>query len=145
MTQLRLLHYPPKPADEPRFGCGAHSDYGCCTILAQDMAGGLQLLSKTGKWINVPCVPDTLVINIGDMMQRWTNDCFKSTIHRVLNPNENHRFSMPFFFEPNFEAVVECIESCHGSTGPKYPPIKFGDHLTNMYNSTYNLDASEKK
>jgi len=143
MSSLRLLHYPPKPRDEPRFGCGAHSDYGCCTIFAQDTAGGLQLLSKSGEWVDVPCEEDTLVINIGDMMQRWTNDKYTSTIHRVLNPVDNHRFSAPFFFDPNFDATIECIESCKGETGPKYPTIKFGDHLEDMYHSTFNVTKSQ--
>jgi len=134
---LRLLHYPPAPVEEPRFGCGAHSDYGCCTILAQDDAGGLQILNAKNKWIDVPSEPNTLVINIGDMMQRWTNNRFKSTIHRVLNPScVRHRFSTPFFFEPNFDTIVECIESCRGD-GVLYPPVKFGDHLENMYSSTF--------
>jgi len=139
MTMLRLLHYPPAPVDVPRFGCGAHSDYGCCTILAQDDTGGLQLLSAKNEWIDIPYEPNTLVVNIGDMMQRWTNNKFKSTIHRVLNPSTTqHRFSVPFFFDPNYDTVVECIESCCGDDCEKlYPAVVFGDHLQNMYSATF--------
>jgi len=135
MTVLRLLHYPPA-TEEPRFGCGAHSDYGCCAVLAQDDAGGLQLLNSSQQWIDIPCIPNTLVVNIGDMMQRWTNNTFKSTVHRVLNPSGKHRFSLPFFFEPNFDAVVECIETCK-KEGALFPPVKFGTHLQNMYTATF--------
>jgi len=142
MTLLRLLHYPPRPVDQPRFGCGAHSDYGCCTILAQDDAGGLQLLTTSNEWIDIPSVPNTLVVNIGDMMQRWTNNKFKSTIHRVINPStQKHRFSAPFFFDPSFDAIVDCIESCKVNGKALFEPIKFGDHLKNMYESTYKQAA----
>lgn len=135
-TSLRLLHYPPLPLDEARFGCGAHSDYGCCTILAQDGTGGLQLLHANGQWVDVSCSKDTLVVNIGDMMQRWTNDVYKSTVHRVINPSGKHRFSIPFFFDPNFDLLVECIETCKNEK-VLYPPIKFGEHISNMYNATF--------
>jgi len=135
-SSLRLLHYPPLPSNEARFGCGAHSDYGCCTILAQDGTGGLQLLNTHGQWIDVPCSKDTLVVNIGDMMQRWTNDTYKSTVHRVVNTSEKHRFSIPFFFDPSYNAEVSCLETCKKDK-ILYPSIKFGDHLQNMYNATF--------
>eukprot|EP00026_Physarum_polycephalum_P012682 Phypoly_transcript_13009.p1 GENE.Phypoly_transcript_13009~~Phypoly_transcript_13009.p1 ORF type:complete len:322 (+),score=46.74 Phypoly_transcript_13009:63-1028(+) len=135
-TLLRILHYPPLPPGEVRFGCGAHSDYGCCTILAQDGTGGLQLLNTSGQWVDVSCAKDTLVVNVGDMMQRWTNDVYKSTVHRVINPSGKHRFSIPFFFEPNFDTEVSCIETCKKDK-VLYPPIKFGDHIQNMYNATF--------
>lgn len=141
-NSLRLLHYPPLPVDEARFGCGAHSDYGCCTILAQDGTGGLQLLNKKEEWVDVPCRKDTLVVNIGDMMQRWTNDIFKSTVHRVINNSGKHRFSIPFFFDPNYDVVVECLETCKKDK-VLYPPIKFGDHMQNMYDVTYGVQKSQ--
>jgi len=141
MPTLRLLHYPPSPAERTRMGCGAHSDYGCCAILAQDDAGGLELYNqKKEKWVPITPVPDTLVINIGDMMQRWTNDRYKSTLHRVINPASRgkHRFSSPFFFEPGPECIVECIPTClREGEKPRYPPIRFGDHLLRMYQSTF--------
>jgi len=142
-ASLRLLHYPPLPLDEARFGCGAHSDYGSCTLLAQDGTGGLQLLNANGAWVDVPCSKDTLVVNIGDMMQRWTNDKFKSTVHRVINPSGKHRFSIPFFFDPNYDAIVECLETCKKDQA-LYPPIKFGDHITNMYNMTYGVQKKSQ-
>jgi len=136
LPTLRLLHYPPST----RMGCGAHSDYGCCAILAQDEAGGLELYNRKNEWVAVEPVPHTLVINIGDMMQRWTNDCFKSTLHRVINPSVRgtHRFSSPFFFEPSPNCLVECIPTCISPGGTAhYAPIRFGDHLRSMYQSTF--------
>lgn len=102
-------------------------------------AGGLELYNRKGEWVAVTPVPRTLVINIGDMMQRWTNDRFKSTLHRVINPSTGkHRFSSPFFFEPSPKCMVECIPTCIATHEvPRYPPTLFGDHLSNMYQSTF--------
>eukprot|EP00164_Ancoracysta_twista_P003103 GFYU01004138.1.p1 GENE.GFYU01004138.1~~GFYU01004138.1.p1 ORF type:complete len:477 (-),score=112.61 GFYU01004138.1:191-1621(-) len=112
MATLRTLHYPPQPRDDKSsFGCGPHTDYGCCTILAQDDTGGLQVRSGE-KWINVPPIPGTFVVNIGDMMSRWTGNVYRSTVHRVMNESGSERYSIPFFFNPDAETEVQVLSNC---------------------------------
>jgi isopenicillin N synthase-like dioxygenase len=140
LAYLRLLHYPPQAGaiDEKEIGCGAHSDYGCLTILAQDEVGGLQLRNAAGEWIEAPPIPGTFVINLGDQMARWTNERFQATPHRVINRSGRERYSIPFFFDPDYDAVIECLPSCQGpGNPPKYPPITGGAHLLGMLNATF--------
>lgn len=140
-TCIRLLHYSSEESapSEGVYACGAHSDYGMLTLLLTDDNPGLQILSNDGIWVDMPPKKGAFVVNIGDMFERWTNGLFKSTIHRVITPKgAKERYSVPFFFEPNFDALVECLESCCNEDNPaKYPPITAGQHLLNMYASTY--------
>jgi len=130
------LHFPPQPSDDIRIGIAAHTDYGLCTILAQDDVEALQV-HYNDQWHNIKTVPNALLVNAGDMLQRWTNGLFKSPIHRVINYSGKHRFSIPFFFDPNFNAEVECIEECRKETGEaKYAPIKYADYLMGLHNKT---------
>mmetsp|Transcript_8179 Transcript_8179/g.14834 ORF Transcript_8179/g.14834 Transcript_8179/m.14834 type:complete len:326 (-) Transcript_8179:164-1141(-) len=140
-TSLRLLHYSAEQSDEKNglYACGAHSDYGMITLLLTDENPGLQVKMDDGSWIDIPPKRGAFVVNIGDMFERWTNKRFKSTRHRVITPKgANERYSVPFFFEPNFDALVECLESCCSDDNPpKYPPITAGQHLLNMYEKTH--------
>ena len=127
---LRLLHYPPQPAEETRLGVGAHTDYETFTILAQDSNPGLQVLNGAGDWIDIPPVPGTFVVNIGDLMARWTNDHFTSNIHRAANRTGRHRYSIPFFMGANVDTEIRCLESCTDADDPpKYPPVLAGAHI----------------
>ncbi len=140
VAQLRLLRYPPQtgPVTPRQLGAAAHSDYGCVTMLAQDTVGGLQVRNGAGQWIEAPPMPGTFVCNIGDMMGRWTNDRFSATRHRVINRSGRERYSVPFFFDPNFDVEVRCLDSCHGPDDPpRYPPIKCGDYLVSRFNDTF--------
>ena len=140
-ANLRLLHYPPQPAvaqpDEK--GCGAHTDFGALTFLLQDEAGGLQVQpANTGRWTDAPPIPGTYVVNIGDLIERWTNGRYKSTLHRVINRSGRERHSVPFFFTGNYDWVVECIPAClKDGEAPKYAPITVEQHLMNCYKRTY--------
>jgi isopenicillin N synthase-like dioxygenase len=129
MGQLRLIYYPPQqgPIDPNRIGIGRHSDYECFTILWQDGVGGLQVQNIAGEWIEATPVPGTFIINIGDMMARWTNGLFSSTPHRVINRSPKERYSMPFFYGANYNTVARCIPSLlkPGET-PKFPPTRCG-------------------
>jgi isopenicillin N synthase-like dioxygenase len=145
MALLRLLHYPPRPerplVNQP--GCGTHTDWGAITILAQDNNGGLEICTIDGDWLAAPPIPGTLVINLGDMMARWTNGRYQSTPHRVMNISGTDRYSMPFFNDLNYHTVVECLPTCQSADHPpRYPPIKAGEHILAMYRKTYRHLAS---
>ena len=135
----RLLHYPPQPAQPApgQIGCGAHTDWGALTLLAQDDAGGLQVQSADGRWFDVPPLPGAFVVNIGDLMSRWTNDRWRSTPHRVVNRSGRERFSIAYFFDLDAEAVIVPLEACTSATNPpRHGPITAGEHLVEMYRRT---------
>ena len=136
----RLLHYPPQPAQAVpgQIGCGAHTDWGALTLLAQDDAGGLQVQGADGAWLDVPPVPGAFVVNVGDMMQRWTNDRWPSTMHRVINKiSGRDRWSIAYFFDLDAESRIEPLPSCVTATRPpRYAPITAGEHLIEMYRKT---------
>jgi isopenicillin N synthase-like dioxygenase len=143
LTQINLLHYPPRPIPPGlrQFGLRPHSDTTAFTILAQDDNGGLQVERDNG-WIEVPPIAGTYVINIGDMRERWTNDRFASTPHRVINRSGNERYSVPYFAIPDFDAVVSCLPSCTGPGRPvKYPPRHVGEFMQGSNASDWNKDG----
>ncbi len=145
---LRLIHYPgllarPAPGEERS---AAHTDTTAITILRIDDApGGLEVKTREGQWVPITKAPDSFVINIGDVMMRWTNDRFVSTMHRVTNPpivadvGSTRRISIPYFCLPDYDAVIECVPGCEGD-GAKYPPITSGELLSTRYRTTYSLD-----
>jgi isopenicillin N synthase-like dioxygenase len=135
----RLLHYPPLPASLPgQIGCGAHSDWGALTLLAQDDAGGLQVEQADGTWLDATPVEGSFVVNVGDMMQRWTNDRWRSTVHRVANRvADRERWSIAYFFDLDGDALIEPLASCVGAANPpRYAPITSAAHLEAMYRRT---------
>jgi len=142
ISRLRVRNYP-APLESPKPGqlrAGAHSDYGSLTILkTEDKPGGLQVFNKAGEWVDVPIVPDCFIVNVGDLMARWTNDAWVSTLHRVVNPpmavaDMSRRQSLVFFHNPNYDAVIECIPSCQSpSHPPQYPVTTSGEHLRSQF------------
>lgn len=127
---FRFMHYTAQPnlEDEASWGIGAHTDQECFTLLVQDETGGLQLENSAGEWIEARPIPETIVVNIGDLMARWTNDRYTSTPHRVLNRSARARYSIGYFFGPNYDTVVSCFASCQGDDHPpKYPPVVAGE------------------
>ncbi len=147
MATAGPLHYPPQSGriTEQRIGAGAHTDFGCLTLLAQDDAGGLQVRNSAGTWIEAPPVPGAFVVNIGDMMARWTNDNFASTLHRVINASGRERYSIPFFFDPDFDADLTCLETCRSAERPpRYPPTTGGQHLLDMIDATFDYRQQER-
>jgi isopenicillin N synthase-like dioxygenase len=141
MPVLRLLHYPAQPPQGQllpgQIGCGAHTDWGSITLLDQDEAGGLQVQSSAGDWFDVPPLPGCLVVNLGDMMARWTNDRYRSTPHRVINPTGRERYSMAYFFDMDYHAVVQALPGCFSDANPpRYPPTTAGQHIIEMYERT---------
>lgn len=140
MPFIRAVYYPTQRADRDanEFGSARHTDNGCLTLLAQDDTGGLQVQRRDGSWIDAPPIADTFVINIGDMLMRWTNDRWVSTPHRVVNISGQNRYSMPFFFNPSFDTRVECIDSClRPGEQPRYEPITWGEYFTAKFDKVY--------
>ncbi|MBT6277971.1 MAG: isopenicillin N synthase family oxygenase [Chromatiales bacterium] len=129
-SQLRFLHYLDNepPAVEDGMNMGAHTDYECFTILHQT-GPGLQVLAQDGQWIDAPPKPGTFIINIGDMLEIWTNGAFRSTMHRVTN-NGLERFSMPLFMAANYDAVIQPVSTMVSESNPRrYPSLVAGHHL----------------
>lgn len=139
-TFLRLLHYPPQPVDAPddAFGSAPHTDYGFVTILCQDDRGGLEVRRADGTWLRAPPLPGTWVVNVADMLSRWTNGRWQSTPHRVKNLSGGDRYSVPYFFDMAMEAVVACVPSCASAANPAlFPPVRYGDYLMERLDRNY--------
>lgn len=140
ITVQRLLHYPSQDENvaQEEIGIGAHTDYGFLTILSQDSVGGLQVRNKEGDWISAPPVEDTFIINIGDLAQTLTNDRYSSTFHRVVNTSGKERYSIPFFMDLDFDAVVQPLETCVSAENPaKYSAYTCGEHKYGRYVDSY--------
>ena len=140
-TWLRLLHYPPRPADAPDdlYGSAPHSDFGFLTLLAQDDVGGLEVRSPDGAgWIDVPPRNDAFVMNVGDMLHQWSNGRLRSTPHRVYNRSSRERYSVPFFFDPHVSTVIDPLPSCVPlGEQPRFAPVHFGDFLRGRLEGSY--------
>eukprot|EP01133_Synstelium_polycarpum_P010704 gene10704-12449_t len=125
---LRLLKYPPMDPTSENISCGPHTDYGYFTMLYQDSVGGLEVKNAKGDWIKATPMEGSLVVNIGDLIQRMTNDLYVSTTHRVMNLSNGFRYSMPYFFDPHYDYPIHSLENIPGHP-PKYPPTTFGEYL----------------
>jgi isopenicillin N synthase-like dioxygenase len=133
ISQLRLLHYVRQAAtkDHKSVNMGAHTDYECLTLL-HTRNKGLQVMTQEDTWIDVPVDPDALVVNIGDMMEAWTNGVFRSTPHRVLNLSPE-RFSLPYFVATNHDTLIKPFAHLVRADEPsKYEPFLAGEHLERM-------------
>lgn len=134
-TILRALHYPPvRPEDLPAVRAGAHEDIDLITLLVGATDSGLELLTREGTWLPIQAQENTLIVNVGDMLQRLTNHKYRSTTHRVVNPEGSQttkpRYSMPFFVHPNADFVIDALPQCISEENPKrYPPITSLDYL----------------
>ncbi|XP_020399379.1 uncharacterized isoform X2 [Zea mays] len=142
-TFLRLLHYPGEvhESDSGNYGASAHSDYGMITLLVTDGTPGLQICREKDRnpqlWEDVHHIDGALIINIGDLLERWTNCAFRSTLHRVVAIGKE-RYSVAFFLDPNPDTLVQCLESCCSEAcPPRFPPIKSWDYIAGRLNSTY--------
>jgi isopenicillin N synthase-like dioxygenase len=129
-SQLRLLYYPPNdlPMNKDNVGIGQHSDFECFTILNQQ-APGLQVMNAADEWVEAPPIPGSFIVNIGDLLEGWTNGLFKATQHRVVNTGRE-RFSMPLFFAVDYHTVVEPLPQFVDAQNPAaYTTIVAGKHL----------------
>ena len=136
---LRFLHYPPQEVeDDEQFGQGPHTDNSFITILARTEVPGLAVRLPSGEWLAPPLIEGTFLVNLGNMMKRWSNDRFHSTPHGVLNDSGNDRYSIAFFYSPNVDSVIECVPSCTSADDPpRYPPAVYRDLVLAFYNANY--------
>jgi isopenicillin N synthase-like dioxygenase len=132
---LRPIHYPPIMS-EPKSAvrAGQHEDINLITLLIGASAEGLEILTKQGEWVAVTALPDHIVVNVGDMLQRLTNNKLKSTTHRVVNPPRekwgNSRYSIPFFLHPRSDMRLDCLPECIAAGAQaEYSPITAGEYL----------------
>lgn len=134
---LRLLRYPPQPADAQfnQLGAGAHTDWGWITLLAQDDCGGLEVENAAGTWVRAEPMPDAFVVNLGDLVKRWTNGRYHSNMHRVMNNRSGrNRHSLVLFYNPSYDTHVEVLSACLGpGETPLAPPCTAGEHTAQRY------------
>ncbi len=148
MVTLRLLKYPPHPknADQDTFGAGAHTDWGAITVLAQDDLGGLEVCLPDGTWIEAPPIEDTFIVNLGDLIPRWSNGLYKSNPHRVRNrfSNGQARYSIPYFYGPSYFTQIDALPNtvkegeCY-----QYEPCTAGEHMEQMYRQSFDVKPEE--
>ncbi len=135
---MNVNHYRGGSSDDAPSGIREHSDYECFAILWQDSNGGLEVKNQAGDWVPAPPIDGTFVINIGDIMARWTNDRFACTPHRVIYQGDNNRLSIAYFANCDYSTPVECLPVCHGPGNPaKYPPTTVGEHLLAQVRQSY--------
>jgi isopenicillin N synthase-like dioxygenase len=123
---------------------GPHTDHGIVTILWQDQLGGLEVMGKDGKWMSAPPLKGSFVINIGELMKRWTNGRFKATVHRVVHLQDKPRYSMPLFCNPNFRTIVDPRDLGVTDADALYPPIQSGEFLLQRFKATRKLWGAER-
>ncbi|XP_002519156.2 jasmonate-induced oxygenase 3 [Ricinus communis] len=142
-TFIRLNHYPPCPIPDLALGVGRHKDAGALTILAQDDVGGLEVKTKSGEWTWIKPTSNSYIINVGDIIQVWSNDAYESVEHRVKVNSERERFSIPFFFNPAHYTMVKPLEEILDEQNPaKYKPYSWGKFLVTRKRSNFKkLDA----
>lgn len=134
----QIVHYPPQPPSlgPDQRGIGEHTDFGCITLLSQDSNGGLQIRARDGEWVKARPIEGTLVINIGDLLERWSNDRLTSTLHRVVNSSGRDRYSLTVFYDPTYSTVVDPRDMAPGEP-PHYEPIVAGDHIRSRFDKTF--------
>ena len=138
-ANLRFLHYPPQDPDEENlFGQAPHTDNSFMTALARTDVPGLAVRLPSGEWFPPPLIPGTFLINLGNIMRRWSNDRLLSTPHGVLNESGTDRYSIAYFHSPNPDAVIEPLPSCIGAGNPpRYQPTVYRDLILEFYRANY--------
>jgi isopenicillin N synthase-like dioxygenase len=145
LNQLRLLHYPPRPPelDEKVMGARVHTDTGAFTILLQDQVGGLEVQNADGEWVAATPMGGAFVVNVGDMLQNWTNGRFISIKHRVINRSGKERYSVPYFLNPDLTALVEPLpEFVRDDSPPRFEPVHVGKFLSERFDSIWPRKAA---
>ena len=138
-ANLRFLHYPPQEdVSENTFGTAPHTDNSFMTALARNDVPGLAIRLPNGDWFPPPVIPGTFLINLGNIMRRWSNDRFLSTPHGVINESGTDRYSIAYFHSPNVNSVIECLPSCVSADNPpRYPKAVYRDLVLEFYRANY--------
>ena len=136
---LRFLHYPSQASDDDeQFGQGPHTDNSFITMLAREDVPGLAVRLPSGEWLAPPVIEGTFLVNLGNVMKRWSNDRFLSTPHGVLNDSGRDRYSIAFFYSPDPAARIEVVPTCTGpGNPPRYEPAMYRDLVLQFYNANY--------
>lgn len=146
LSRASFVYYPPvdETGGEPAYGAGPHTDFGVLTVLCQDSAGGLEVESLDGAWIPAPPVPGALVVNVGDLLARWTNGLYRSTPHRVINRSGRERLSLVLAYDPEPQTVIDARDILGPGCAVTEPPVTCGDYLTWRFKKAFsyrNADA----
>lgn len=146
IAELRLAHYPPQtPVYDPDkiIGIGAHSDYDVFTIVATGDVPALEVQNAADQWIPAPPIKGTFVVNVGDLLQRWTNDLYRSTFHRVVNRTGRERYSLPFFASTNPLVELGVLDNCQSPERPaRYAPISAAEYIETLMRQSYGMGGA---
>ncbi len=131
-----IIYYPPQPPDlgEDQFGVAPHTDWGCLTLLYQDQTGGLEVRGRDGDWVSALPIAGTYVVNVGDLLARWTNDRFRSTPHRVVNRSGHERLSCAVFVDPDRDTMITPVTD---GAPAHYPPVTCGDYVQSRFDAAF--------
>lgn len=147
LSRASFVYYPNQPESmgDNVFGVGPHTDFGVLTVLCQDDVGGLQVQGLTGDWIEAPPIPGTLIINVGDLLSRWTDGAFRSTPHRVINKSGRERLSLVLAFDPDPETMIDAREIYGPDYVAKHEPISCGDYLIWRFGKAFSYRNEDGK
>ena len=139
LSRASFVYYPQQPEEmgEEQFGVGPHTDFGVLTVLCQDAVGGLQVEDADGAWIHAPPIEGTLVVNVGDLLSRWTDGAYKSTPHRVVNSSGKERLSLVLAFDPDPDTIINARDVFGGDHMAAEPPITCGDYLVWRFDKAF--------
>lgn len=139
LSRASFVYYPAQPAElgSDQFGVGPHTDFGVLTVLCQDSVGGLQVEDVNGEWIQAPPIDGTLIVNVADLLARWTDGAYKSTPHRVVNSSGKERLSLVLAFDPNPETAIDARDLYGESHTPNEPATTCGDYLEWRFNKAF--------
>jgi isopenicillin N synthase-like dioxygenase len=131
-----IIYYPPQEpgSADDQFGVAPHTDWGCLTLLYQDQTGGLEVRGRAAEWVSAVPIPGTYVVNVGDLLARWTNDRFRSTPHRVINRSGRERLSCAVFIDPDRDTVIAPVTA---GEEPHYPPVTCGDYVQSRFDAAF--------
>lgn len=139
LSRASYVYYPPQPMNmgKEQFGAGPHTDFGVLTVLCQDSVGGLQIKDLNGNWVHAPPIDGSLIVNVGDLLSRWTDGIYRSTPHRVINSSGRERLSLVLAFDPDPDTIIDARAIFGKDYVAKEEPISCGDYLSWRFNKAF--------